>query len=47
VLVGSLVAGGLDAAPRVRAAWQLRTVATAFADYALCMADRPPIAAAQ
>ena len=31
-LVGSAVA------PRVRAAWQLHTVATAFADYALCMA---------
>jgi hypothetical protein len=44
-LVGSALA------PRVRAAWQLHTVATAFADYALCMAgptgpsllrDNPP-----
>lgn len=42
---------GSAVAPRVRAAWQLHTVATAFADYALCMAgptapsllrDNPP-----
>jgi hypothetical protein len=29
---------GTALAPRVRAAWQLHNVATAFADYALCMA---------
>src|SRR5215471_21163488 len=29
---------GSAVAPRVRAAWQLHTIATAFADYALCMA---------
>jgi hypothetical protein len=38
-VLGLLVAGLLvrGALPRLRAAWQLHSVATAFADYALCM----------
>src|SRR5262245_24117019 len=37
LLLALLWALGAAIAPRVRAAWQVHSVATAFADYALCM----------
>ena len=37
LIFGALWLCYASAAPRVKAAWQLHTVATAFADYALCM----------
>src|SRR5437762_3605888 len=37
LIVAILWAAGAAIAPRVRAAWQVHSVASAFADYALCM----------
>src|SRR5579871_3188088 len=37
LVLGALWLGYSAIAPRIKAAWQLNSVATAFADYALCM----------